>query len=137
MNLPRYVIQKQHESESFAILLYKLRNVGIFRNLTENDFGIDFEIETVRNGQVTGKYLKVQVKSSKNITTRKSDNVPTVSNIKQSTLCYWAELSFNTNVLVFLVDIKTENIYLTNPIFWQATALVDKSDSTKTIQSSD
>ncbi len=134
MNLPKRIIQKQHESESYAILLYKLRNVGIFRNLTENDYGIDFEIEIVRNGKLTGKYLKIQVKSAERLKIRKKDNIPTVSGIKQSTLWYWTELSFSTNVLVFLVDIKRENIYLTKPIFWQASKLIDGSDKSKTIE---
>jgi hypothetical protein len=134
MNFPKRIIQKQHESESYAILLYKLRKVGIFRNLTENDYGIDFEIEIVKNGKLTGKYLKVQVKSAEVIKLRKKDNVPTVSGIKQSTLLYWTELSFSTNVLVFLVDIKQEKIYLTKPIFWQAAKLIDGSNKSKTIE---
>ena len=51
MNLPKRIVQKQHESESYAILIYKLRKLGIFRNLTENDYGIDFEIEVVKRWQ--------------------------------------------------------------------------------------
>ena len=134
MNLPRRIIQKQHESESYAILVYKLRNLGIFRNLTENDYGIDFEIEVVKDGKLTGKYVKVQVKSAEAVNIRKNDNVPTVSGIKQSTLWYWTQLSFSTNVLVFLVDIKSEAIYLTKPVFWQAARLIDGSNKTKTIE---
>ena len=134
MNLPKRIIQKQHESESYAILVYKLRNLGIFRNLTENDYGIDFEIEVVNDGKLSGKYVKVQVKSAEAVRIRKKDNVPTVSGIKQSTLWYWAQFSFSANVLVFLVDIRSEAIYLTKPIFWQATRLIDGSNKTKTIE---
>lgn len=134
MDLPKRIIQKQHESESYAILVYKLRNLGIFRNLTENDYGIDFEIEVVNKGRLTGKYVKVQVKSAETVRIRKKDNVPTVTGIKQSTLWYWTQLSFSTNVLVFLVDIKSEAIYLTKPIFWQATRLIDGTNKTKTIE---
>jgi hypothetical protein len=134
MNLPRRIIQKQHESESYAILVYKLRNLGIFRNLTENDYGIDFEIEVVNDGKLTGKYVKVQVKSAEAVKIRKKDNVPTVSGIKQGTLWYWTQLSFSTNVLVFLVNIKSEAIYLTKPVFWQAARLIDDSNKTKTIE---
>lgn len=134
MNLPKRIIQKQHESESYAILVYKLRKLGIFRNLTENDYGIDFEIEVVNKGELTGKYIKVQVKSADAVRIRKKDNVPTVSGIKQSTLWYWTQLSFSTNVLVFLVDIISEEIYITEPIFWQATRLIDGSNKTKTIE---
>ena len=134
MNLPKRIIQKQHESESYAILVYKLRGLGIFRNLTENDYGIDFEIELVNNGKLTGKYIKVQVKSAEAVKIRKKDNVPTISGIKQSTLWYWTQLSFSTNVLVFLADIKSEAMYLTKPIFRQATRLIDGSNKTKTIE---
>ena len=134
MNLPLRIIQKQHESESYAILVYKLRKIGIFRNLTENDYGIDFEIEVVRDSKLTGKYLKMQVKSAEAIKIRKKDGVPTVSGVKQSTLWYWTQLSFGANVLVFLVDINRETIYLTKPIFWQVTRLIDGSGKTKTIE---
>lgn len=134
MNLPKRIIQKQNESESYAILVYKLRNLGIFRNLTENDYGIDFEIEIVNEGRLTGKYVKVQVKSAEAVKIRKKDNVPTISGIKQSTLWYWTQLSFSANVLVFLVDIKTEAIYLTKPVFCQAARLIDGTDKTKTIE---
>lgn len=134
MALPKRIEQHKAESESYAILLYKLRKVGIFRNVTENDYGIDFEIELVDGESVTGKYVKAQVKSSKKIRIRKADRVPVISGIKQSTLLYWAELSYKTNVLVYAVDLNNENIYITKPIFWQATKLLDKTNTKKTIE---
>lgn len=134
MNFPKRIKQHKAESDSYAILLYKLRNVGIFRNLTDNDYGIDFEIEIVTNGEVSGKYVKAQVKSSENLKIRKKDKVPKISGIKQTTLYYWTELSFKTNVLAYAVDLKTENIYITKPIFWQATTLVDSSNKSKSIE---
>ena len=134
MNLPTRTIQKQHEAESYAILLYALRKVGIFRNLTENDYGIDFEVELVENNQVTGRYMKVQVKAAEKIKVRKKDKVPTIGGISQSTLNYWAELSYSTNVIAYAVDLKTEAIYMTCPIFWQATRLIDGSAKSKTIE---
>ncbi len=134
MKFPNRIKQHKAESDSYAILLYKLRKVGIFRNLTDNDYGIDFEIEIVRDDQVTGKYLKAQVKSSEKLKIRKKDKVPTVGGIKQSTLHYWAELSFKANVLAYAVDLETENIYVTRPLFWQATKLIDASEKTKTIE---
>ena len=133
MNFPKRIKQHKAQSDSFAILLYKLRDVGIFRSATENDYGIDFEIEIVHENQVIGKYVKAQVKSSEDVKVRE-DGIPTVGGIKQSTLLYWAQLSFNSHVIAFAVDITTEKIYLTKSIFWQATALLDKSDSTKTIE---
>lgn len=133
MNLPKLIEQKQSESESYAILLYALRKLGIFRNVTENDYGIDFEIELVINGKVTGRYIKVQVKSREDLVVRQ-DGVPTVGGVKQSTLFYWTELSYSTHVLLFLVDLKTEEIYMSRPLFWQATKLIDASEKSKTIE---
>lgn len=134
MDLPRRIKQHKAESDSYAILLYKLRDVGIFRNLTDNDYGIDFEIELVKKEKVTGKYLKAQVKSSDTLTIRKSDSVPTVGGIKQSTLNYWAELSYKTHVIAYAVDISTEVVYISKPIFWQAIKLIDGSNKTKSIE---
>ena len=133
MNFPKRIKQHKAQSDSFAILLYRLRDLGIFRNATENDYGIDFEIEIVHNERVIGRYLKAQVKSAENVRIR-SDNTPVISGIKISTLNYWAELSFRSHVIVFAVDLSTEKIFFTNSIFWQATCLIDNSDATKTIE---
>ncbi|MBP6367944.1 MAG: DUF4365 domain-containing protein [Nitrosomonas sp.] len=135
MNFPKRIKQHKAESDSYAILHYKLRDLGIFRNLTDNDYGIDFEIELVEDEKVTGKYLKAQVKSSDNLTIRESDSsVPTVGGIKQSTLNYWAELSHKTHVIAYAVDLKKESIYISEPLFWQAIKLIDDSNKTKTIE---
>ncbi|QDF76947.1 MULTISPECIES: DUF4365 domain-containing protein [Shewanella] len=134
MDLPKQIVQHKAESDSYAILLYKLRDVGIFRNMTENDYGIDFEIEFVENGEVIGHYLKAQVKASESLTIRKKDSVPTVSGIKQSTLHYWAQLSLKCHVIAYAVDLKTEEIYISKPLFWDAIAKLDKGNSTKTIE---
>ena len=134
MKLPQQTVQKRNESESYAIVLYHLRDIGIFRNVTENDYGIDFEIELVINGKVTGRYLKAQVKSSDKLKIRKRDGVPTVGGIKQSTLRYWTEISRHTNVILFAVDLSTEQIFVSPPLFWQCAALLDGSKSSKTIE---
>jgi len=134
MDFPKRIKQHKAESDSYAILLYKLRDLGIFRNLTDNDYGVDFEIELVEDEKVTGKYVKAQVKSSENLTIRKTDSVPTVGGIKQSTLNYWAELSYKTHVIAYAVDLKTEHIYISKPLFWQAISLIDGADKTKTIE---
>jgi hypothetical protein len=134
MQLPKQTVQKQNESESYAIVLYYLRKIGIFRNVTENDYGIDFEIELVVKGSVTGRYLKAQVKSSDNLYIRKGDGVPTVGGIKQSTLRYWTEISRHTNVILFAVDLTTEQIFVSDPLFWQCAALLDGTETSKTIE---
>ncbi len=134
MDLPSRIRQHKAASDSYAILLYKLRKVGIFRNVTENDYGIDFEVEIVDGTRVTGQYFKAQVKSSENLRIRKGDGVPVVGGIKESTLYYWTELSFSTHVLVYAVDLKTEQIYLSRPVFWQATKLINGEKKTKSVE---
>ncbi|MBW0434919.1 DUF4365 domain-containing protein [Leptospira yasudae] len=133
MNFPKRIQQHLNQSKSFAILLYKLKDLGIFRNLTENDYGIDFEIERIDQGEVKGNYIKAQVKSSEDLLIRK-DNTPTIGGIRQTTLSYWAELSYRTHVILFAVDLKEENIFYTKPIFWQAVKLLDNTEKTKTIE---
>lgn len=133
MDFPKRIQQHKAQSDSFAILLYKLKDLGIFRSATDNDYGIDLEIEIVHDERVIGKYLKVQVKSSEKINIRK-DGTPTVRGIKQSTLLYWIEMSYNSHVVACAVDLKTERIYISKPVFWQATCLLDKTDKTKTIE---
>lgn len=133
MDFPKRIKQHKSQSDSFAILLYKLKDLGIFRSATENDYGIDFEIEIVLNENVIGRYLKAQVKSAEDLYIR-ADGIPTVGGIKQTTLLYWTELSYRTHVVVFAVDLNTEKIYFTKSVFWQATTLLDGSEKTKTIQ---
>lgn len=133
MDLPQRIKQHKAQSDSFAILLYKLKDLGIFRNVTENDYGIDFEIEIVHNERLTGNYLKAQVKSAQNVKIRK-DGTPYVSGIKQSTLWYWSQLSYRSHVVVFTVDLKTEQIFFTRDIFWQAISLLDKGKKSKSIK---
>ncbi|MCL1092656.1 DUF4365 domain-containing protein [Shewanella kaireitica] len=134
MDLPNQIKQHKAESDSYAILLYHLRDVGIFRNVTENDYGIDFEIEFVEDRRVVGNYIKAQVKASEKLVIRNSDSVPTISGIKQSTLNYWAQLSFKSHVVAYAVDLKTENIYISKPLFWDVISKIDRSNSTKTIE---
>jgi len=67
----------QSEAHSYAVLLYKLRHLGIFRSLTANDYGIDFELELVKDSTVTAQSLKIQVKSAENLQLR-SDQTPSI-----------------------------------------------------------
>jgi hypothetical protein len=134
MDFPTRTKQQKAESDSYAILLYKLKGLGIFRNQTESDYGIDFEIELISpDGAVAAEYFKAQVKSAESIYVRE-DGIPTVGGIKQSTLRYWCELSFRTHVIAYAVDLKTEKIYVSRPLFWQATRLLDGTNSSKTIE---
>jgi len=85
MDFPKRIKQHKSQSDSFAILLYRLRDLGIFRSATENDYGIDFEIEIIHEDKVIGRYLKAQVKGAEDLYIRE-DGIPTVGGIKQSTL---------------------------------------------------
>ena len=134
MDFPTRIKQHKNESDSFAIILYKLREIGIFRNVTESDYGIDFEIEVVNVDKVQGHCIKVQVKSSENLTIRQKDGVATVGGIEQSSLNYWAEISYNTPVVAIAVDVVNENIYVSDPLFWQAIKRLDNTSKTKTIE---
>lgn len=132
MDLPKRTRQQKSEAQSYAILLYKLRGLGIFRNLTENDYGIDFELELVKGDQVSGRSVKIQVKSAEKLRLRK-DKSPSVGGVKQSTLSYWCELSYRSNVIAYAVDIDSETIYVSRNLFWQATRLIDGGKSSKSI----
>ncbi len=131
MNFPKRIEQHKHESDSFAIILYELREIGIFRNITESDYGIDFEIEVVNGNQVEGHCVKVQVKSSDKLKIRKKDGHAKVGGIKQSTLYYWAELSYNVPVVAIAVDLDEEKIYVSDNLFWQAVGLIDATEKDK------
>lgn len=131
MNFPRRIEQHKHESDSFATILYKLKEIGIFRNITESDYGIDFEIEVVNGNQVEGHCIKVQVKSSDKLKVRKRDGHARVGGIKQSTLYYWTELSYNVPVVAMAVDLDEEKIYVSDSLFWQAVSLIDATDKEK------
>lgn len=127
MNFPKRIEQHKHESDSFAVILYKLKEIGIFRNITESDYGIDFEIEVVNGNQVEGHCIKVQVKSSDKLKVSK-DGHAKVGGIKQTTLYYWAELSYNIPVVAIAVDVVEEKIYVSDNLFWQAISLIDATE---------
>ena len=136
MNFPKRIKQHKNESDSFAIILYKLREIGIFRNVTESDYGIDFEIEVVNGDKIEGHCIKVQVKSSDDLNIRK-DGVATVGGIQQYSLNYWAEISYNLPVVAIAVDVVNETIYVSDALFWQAITKLDNTSSSKTIEFGD
>ena len=135
MELPNIARTKQEEKESFRIIEEALGKDFILRKQNESDdYGIDAEIELIHDGYATGKIIKIQVKSSLDLEIRKKDSVPTVSGIKQSTLNYWIATSDYAHVVIFAVDLTHKDIYITYPIFLQATQLIDGSTQTKTIE---
>ena len=136
MDFPKRIRQHKNQSDSFAIILYKLREIGIFRNVTESDYGIDFEIEVVNGEKVEGHCIKVQVKSADYLNIRK-DGVAVVGGIKQTSLNYWAEISYNLPVVAIVVDVVSEAVYVSDALFWQAISKLDNTSSSKTIEFGD
>ncbi len=72
-SLPNRPEQHINEQKSIAILLYCLRNMGIVRSISSNDYGIDIEYEFVQNQQVTGRIIKIQLKATKRVIKQKMD----------------------------------------------------------------
>lgn len=127
MSFPKRIQQHKNEDHSFAIIENKLQEIGVFRNQTIHDYGIDFEIEIEVDGRMEGHSLKIQVKSSDDLTIR-NDGHATVGGIKQSTLNYWAEISFNQPVVGMAVDLDgNENIYVSDLLFWQIVQKIEPS----------
>ena len=127
MNFPKRIQQQRNESHSFAIIEDRMHDLGVFRDLTSNDYGVDFEIEIENDGRMEGHCLKVQVKSSDDLTIRKDEHA-TVGGIKQSTLNYWAEISFNQPVVGMAVDLEGDkNIYVSDLLFWQIVQQIEPS----------
>jgi hypothetical protein len=86
LDFPTRTKQQKAESASYAILLYKLKGLGIFRNQTESDYGIDFEVELISSeGAVAGEYFKAQVKSAENIYVG-DDGVPIRADLRRHEL---------------------------------------------------
>ena len=127
MSFPKQTSQQKNEGLSYATIQKELADLGVFRNLTGQDYGIDFEIEIVEDGTVQGHSIKVQVKSSDDLNIRK-DGHATVGGIKQSTLNYWAEISYSLPVVGMAVDLEgDESIYVSDLLFWQVIQKIDPS----------
>ena len=132
IKFPKRTLQHRNEYESMAVLLYHLRKKGIVRSFRELDYGIDLEYEYVHGNAVIGKTIKIQLKSSSNLTIN-SEGTPKIYNIKQSTLNYWAEISYRTNVILVAVDLSNERIYCSKPLFWQIIQQIDPTEKNKDI----
>lgn len=133
MNCPQYTPQQKAETDSMLILRQQLKDAGIFRDERECDFGIDLELDVTDGSNVLGHLVHIQVKSSSVAVNVRQDGHPTFGGIKQSTLHYWTELSYGLPIIVIVIDIPKNEISMTRPIFWQATTLLDASNTSKTI----
>lgn len=119
---------KQEENISFAIITRKLEKAGLFRIENQCDYGIDADLEIADSkGFSTARRLKLQIKSSQ-LNHRRSNGHITFGGIKQTTLEYWAETSRRILLVGIFVDLETEEIYVSEPLFWQSTQLIDGKD---------
>lgn len=133
LDYPKRVKQHKNESDSFAIIVYKLRDLGIFRNMTASDYGVDFELEVVSKDRVEGHCIKVQVKAKESGLIRKKSGDAIVGGIRQSTLAYWAELSYSLPVVAMAVNLEDEKIFVSDILFWQVIELLDGTNKLKSI----
>ena len=133
LDYPKRVKQHKNESDSFAIIVYKLRDLGIFRNMTASDYGVDFELEVVSKDRVEGHCIKVQVKAKESGLVRKKSGDAIVGGIRQSTLAYWAELSYSLPVVAMAVNLRDEKIFVSDILFWQVIELLDGTNKLKSI----
>lgn len=111
IELPKRISTSATGDLAVVICEKMIRKIGwLFREISKNDYGIDAEIEIVDNNLVTGKTIKCQIKGKNKINWDK--NYISIS-IKKSTWGYWKSL--NLPLIVFLIDIKTEDIYWSLP----------------------
>lgn len=120
--------KKQEEENSFGVLKQQLSMAGVFRVENQRDYGIDMDLEVANSkGLSTAKHIKLQVKSSYQNHVRENGHV-SWGGIKQSTLEYWAATSRRIPVVGVFVDLNESKVFVSDPLFWQATMLLDGKD---------
>lgn len=87
---------------------------------------MDLEVANSK-GLSTAKHIKLQVKSSYQNHIRENGHV-TCGGIKQSTLEYWAATSRRIPVVGVFVDLNESKVFVSGPLFWQSTMLLDGKD---------
>lgn len=107
INFPQRPIQHEIDSRGVTILQYRLGNEYIFRQITERDYGIDALIELTLNGDVLGKSMSIQIKSTKSVNWNANNQYK--MKIDNKTIHYW--INGNNPIILFLVDVKEENAY--------------------------
>lgn len=99
-----------HVTDSAAKSLFRsaIPPEWMLRELSENDYGIDFQLEfTSQGNQVTGQIAGIQLKgtSTGNISSQGHHSI----SVKRSTLRLWC--SYEAPVIIVLVDIVSRMIY--------------------------
>lgn len=104
---------KQHiiDEKGIQIIESFFINKGWIVRRQEKDYGIDIEVEVVKDGVVTGRIFKVQVKSHENVVFNNNEYTEYIP-IEQ--WGYW--INFDLPVLLFVVDTSNNKIYWENTI---------------------
>ena len=124
MDFPKRTEQNKHEDSSVAKLKDRFNDLGVIREVNTRDFGIDIEFEIENQGSMEGHFIKVQLKSSKDLYID-NDGHAKVGNIKMTTLNYWAEISRKWPVVGVAIDVTRDTIYASDLLFWQVTSLIE------------
>lgn len=106
-NYPKRSEQHITETDSITILRNILPHGWIFRELSEEDYGIDGIIEICDEGEVQGKVFAIQLKGHKYL----SESTDTVNcyNIKPSTMNYWN--NYPIPVIFLHISIENHKVY--------------------------
>lgn len=106
-DFPKRSEQHITETDSITILRNILPHGWIFRELSEEDYGIDGIIEICDEGEVQGKVFAIQLKGHKYL----SESTDTVNcyNIKPSTMNYWN--NYPIPVIFLHVSIENQKVY--------------------------
>ena len=124
MDFPKRTEQNKHEDSSVAKLKDRFNDLGVIREVNTRDFGIDIEFEIENQGSMEGHFIKVQLKSSKDLYID-NDGHAKVGNIKMTTLNYWAGISRKWPVVGVAIDVTRDTIYASDLLFWQVTSLIE------------
>lgn len=85
----------------------------MFRDIPKKDYGIDGEIEILKNGKQLAHKYQVQVKTGKKFKVR-GDGFLKISPIKREHLEYWCE-HINIPVFIFAVEETSQNVFWIDP----------------------
>jgi hypothetical protein len=110
MKLPQRTKQHKINTKGLALVTQLMADDWIIRNQVEEDYGIDLEIEFVKQGQVTGGIAKVQLKFTETSPYLSSDE--TAIYLPESTANYY--LALDLPLYLFLADLKERTVYWIN-----------------------
>lgn len=100
------------ESSSLKVFNNVIVDEWLVRELTEQDYGIDLQLEIFENSQATGKILQIQLKGSDAPSYDKTAPFVTYYGIKSSTINYWSSLPIP--VIFVFVDTNTKDCFYCN-----------------------